>query len=349
MFSYLRGKRKKNNIMVLDDGFQDNTVKKKLNILCFNSIDMVGNGFLIPSGPLREPLRNMINSQIVVINGKRNIVFEKKLRSISKQTKIFYSKYIFNKKNIRKENVLAFAGIGNPEGFFNLLKENNFNFKEKFSYPDHYNFQKNEIKELIKKEKKENLKLLTTEKDYFRIKKLGFKGIYYMPVTLKILKTKLFEKNTQNYEKIHNLFFQSFIIYLLFILSKIIGLKLSRLFFLFLLKSVTCLNQKIILENLEKINPNFSEVEKERMVKECGLIMENFYRIHIFKNFKKSNHIKIKNKVLRDMKKINKLFFISGHFANFELMSMELTKSNIKLATIYRPLNNIFLNPFMDF
>ena len=190
----LEAKRKKNNIMVLDDGFQDNTVKKKLNILCFNSIDMVGNGFLIPSGPLREPLRNMINSQIVVINGKRNIVFEKKLRSISKQTKIFYSKYIFNKKNIRKENVLAFAGIGNPEGFFNLLKENNFNVKEKFSYPDHYNFQKNEIKELIKRAKKENLKLLTTEKDYFRIKKLGFKGIYYMPVTLKILKSKLFEK-----------------------------------------------------------------------------------------------------------------------------------------------------------
>ena len=66
--------------MVLDDGFQDNTVKKKLNILCFNSIDMVGNGFLIPSGPLREPLRNMINSQIVVINGKRNIIFEKKIK-----------------------------------------------------------------------------------------------------------------------------------------------------------------------------------------------------------------------------------------------------------------------------
>ena len=78
--------------------------------------------------------------------------------------------------------------------FFNLLKENNFNVKEKFSYPDHYNFQKNEIKELIKRAKKENLKLLTTEKDYFRIKKLGFKGIYYMPVTLKILKSKLFEK-----------------------------------------------------------------------------------------------------------------------------------------------------------
>ena len=40
---------------------------------------------------------------------------------------------------------------------------------------------------------------------------------------------------------------------------------------------------------------------------------------------------------------------MSGHFANFELMSMEITKRNIKLATIYRPLNNIFLNPFMEF
>ena len=73
---------------------------------------------------------------------EKEILFsKKKLRSISKQTKNFYSKYIFNKKNIRKENVLAFAGIGNPEDFFNLLKENNFNVKEKFSYPDHYNFQ----------------------------------------------------------------------------------------------------------------------------------------------------------------------------------------------------------------
>ena len=41
--------------------------------------------------------------------------------------------------------------------------------------------------------------------------------------------------------------------------------------------------------------------------------------------------------------------FISGHFANFELMSMEITKRKLKLATIYRPLNNFFLNPFMEF
>ena len=49
------------------------------------------------------------------------------------------------------------------------------------------------------------------------------------------------------------------------------------------------------------------------------------------------------------MKKKKNVIFVSGHFANFELMSMELTKKNIKLAIIYRPLNNFFLNPLMEY
>ena len=53
---------------------------------------------------------------------------------------------------------------------------------------------------------------------------------------------------------------------------------------------------------------------------------------------------------LSQIKKLKKpVIFVSGHFANFELMSMEITKKDIKLATIYRPLNNIFLNPFMEY
>ena len=64
-----------------------------------------------------------------------------------------------------------------------------------------------------------------------------------------------------------------------------------------------------------------------------------------------SSHIVIKGQEnLLNLNKNNKpVIFISGHFANFELMSMEITKKNIPLATIYRPLNNIFLNPFMEF
>ncbi len=66
---------------------------------------------------------------------------------------------------------------------------------------------------------------------------------------------------------------------------------------------------------------------------------------------KKSNHIIIKNREAIDeiLKKNKPVVFISGHFANYELMSMELTRANIRLATIYRPLNNMFLNPFMEY
>ena len=68
-------------------------------------------------------------------------------------------------------------------------------------------------------------------------------------------------------------------------------------------------------------------------------------------NFRKNSHIKINNEklLLQIFEKQESVIFVSGHFANFELMSMEIVKKNIKLATIYRPLNNIFLNPFMEY
>ena len=83
-----------------------------------------------------------------------------------------------------------------------------------------------------------------------------------------------------------------------------------------------------------------------------GKLWKNICRIFIFKKIQKNDsHIRIKGEyILKKIIKSDKpVIFISGHFANFELMSMELTKRNIKLATVYRPLNNIFLNPFMEY
>ena len=64
-----------------------------------------------------------------------------------------------------------------------------------------------------------------------------------------------------------------------------------------------------------------------------------------------NSHIKIKGEnILKDViNEKKKVIFVSGHFANYELMSMEIVKKNINLATIYRPLNNYFLNPFMEY
>ena len=85
------------------------------------------------------------------------------------------------------------------------------------------------------------------------------------------------------------------------------------------------------------------------MWKNYGMTFVEYVFLNKFS--KEENHIKIiGGDILNKIIKINKpVIFISGHFANFELMSMELTKNNISLATIYRPLNNLFLNPFMEY
>ena len=195
ILSISRAEAKKNNIIVMDDGLQDVSVIKDLSIICFNSSELIGNGFLLPAGPLREQLYNVKNCQIAVINGRRNIAFEKKLRSISGNINIYQSKYVIKGlKKFKGKKILAFAGIGNPRSFFSLLKDSGLKIKREISFPDHYNYTKKEMENLMFKAKNEGLTLVTTEKDFFRIKRSGFKKINYVSVDLKILNNKDFEK-----------------------------------------------------------------------------------------------------------------------------------------------------------
>ena len=186
--------------IVLDDGFQDHSIYKDLSILCFNEKQLIGNGFTIPAGPLREPLGALKRSKIILINGKKNEDFENKIKSINNEINIFYSKYIAQNSNkFLNENILAFAGIGNPENFFDLLKENNINVKKKISFPDHYNYSKKELDKLLKISKENNLKLLTTEKDFFRLKHFNITDIDYLTIKLEIINEELFEKELKKH------------------------------------------------------------------------------------------------------------------------------------------------------
>ena len=123
---------------------------------------MVGNGFLLPAGPLRERLNKIKSCGIAVINGKRNISFEKKLKLISKHIKIFQSKYeVKHLKKFKGKQFFAFAGIGNPDNFFNLLKEHGLKIKEKVSIEDILNnFNVDEIENKVKDKVKDKLKKL---------------------------------------------------------------------------------------------------------------------------------------------------------------------------------------------
>jgi len=158
--------------------------------------------------------------------------------------------------------------------------------------------------------------------------------------------------------KIIKYFFEFVSVISLFCIFKIIGLKnasnlgsiLGRLIGpLFRSKNITKQNIKIGLGNLD-------EKKEEEIINGMWSNIGRTFAEYIFlKDFKfnKTNfdHIKINGtNYLNEIKKTNKpVVFFSCHFANFELMAMELDKFGIKCAAIYRPLNNFFLNPLMEY
>ena len=174
-----------NNLAILDDGFQDFTIKKNFSIICFNQKQWVGNGFILPSGPLREKLSAIKRADCVVINGNKNIKIEDQIYKKNKNLKIFYSKYKpINIDRFKDKKICAFAGIGNPSNFFDLLKENKLNLINTIPFPDHYKLSISDHKYLLSNSK--NAVLLTTEKDHCRLDDDYKKNIEFLKIELEI-------------------------------------------------------------------------------------------------------------------------------------------------------------------
>ena len=182
--------------VILDDGFQDYKIKKDLSILCFNSNQLIGNGFVFPSGPLREDLSSIRSVNIVIINGDKNKEFERKILDINNNLKIYYSNYKpLNIKDLKDKKLLAISGIGNPENFFKILKDNNLDLQKTLIYPDHYQFNKYEMQKIIDKADKQKYQIVMTEKDYYKIKDFNFNKIRYLKIELELQKKEEVIKN----------------------------------------------------------------------------------------------------------------------------------------------------------
>ena len=130
---------------------------------------------------------------------------------------------------------------------------------------------------------------------------------------------------------------------------------MGRIFFSSLFSKIAPFfrSNTVVQKNLEIFNQKLTEIEKTIIINNMWKNYGKTFIEYIFldKLKKNNSHISIygEENLKSVLEKNKSVIFISGHFANFELMSMEITKKKIPLATIYRPLNNFFLNPFMEF
>ena len=189
-----KAEAKKFNLAILDDGLQDKKIDYDISIACFNSSYGIGNGYLLPAGPLREKLEILKKYSAIFVIGERK---NTKLLSVLKKfnNKIFYSNYVpINMKNFnRKKSYLYFCGIGNPEEFENTLNKYKFKISKKFIFPDHHNYTNEDLEKIKRIALKEKLEIITTEKDYKRLTNKNKKSIKFLKVELKIENFKKFK------------------------------------------------------------------------------------------------------------------------------------------------------------
>ena len=178
------------DVAIFDDGLQDRSINYDLKIVCFNDLKLIGNGFLIPAGPLREKINSISKYDMAFINGNEvdNSKLKLLLKSYNANIEIFETNY--KAINIKEFNIndeyMVFSGIGNPESFRQTLINNNIKITKEIIFPDHYNYTHKDIDQIKYQAKKLNLKILTTEKDYIKIKSIDNHDIRYLKVELDI-------------------------------------------------------------------------------------------------------------------------------------------------------------------
>ena len=160
-------------VAILDDGIQDKSIIYDLSFICFNNINWIGNGMTIPAGPLREDINNLKNYDHIFLNGNLENLDEIKTQilKINSKINIHLGKYEITNLNEfpKEEDYLVFSGIGNHSTFISMLKEHGFKIKKDFEFSDHYQYSEKDLNKIISEAVLLNCKIITTEKDFFRL------------------------------------------------------------------------------------------------------------------------------------------------------------------------------------
>jgi tetraacyldisaccharide 4'-kinase len=160
-------------VIVMDDGFQNPSLHKDLAILVVDGRRGIGNGRIIPAGPLRAPLGSQLDrAQALVLVGPADGAAAISTAARRRGLAVFHGRLAPEPDvvaAIGRRQVLAFAGIGNPAKFFATLSEAGVDIAARRSFPDHHRYTAAQAQDLVARADAAGLMLLTTEKDLVRL------------------------------------------------------------------------------------------------------------------------------------------------------------------------------------
>ena len=165
-------KELKPEIIIFDDGLQNPNFIKDCKIIVIDNQRAIGNGRIFPSGPLREKTNSALSGcDAVIMIGDNDCSDFQLIKNITDHNKPIFKASIKLLSKINKDTeYFAFSAIGNPDKFFNTLINNGAKIKQTKQFPDHHQFSQQEISKLKNIAKKHDYTLITTKKDYVKIK-----------------------------------------------------------------------------------------------------------------------------------------------------------------------------------
>lgn len=176
-------------LVIMDDGLQNPTIAPKIRLAVFSGALGVGNGRMIPAGPMREDLgAGLARVDGVIITGTDKTGLTARLAAAGVTVPVFTAPRALdpNALALLKGPVVAFAGIGHPQGFFDMLSAAGVDVVAARPFPDHHRFTAGEITALKGEAQAKGARLVTTEKDMTRLSGEDRDGVLALPLTTRL-------------------------------------------------------------------------------------------------------------------------------------------------------------------
>jgi tetraacyldisaccharide 4'-kinase len=165
------------SVILMDDGFQNPAIAKDAALIVIDSERGIGNGYVIPAGPLRAPLPpQLARTDALIVVGAGDASREVAAAVAAREGQVLSAHLKPNAASVAAlagKRVLAFAGIGDPQRFFRTLRSSGIDVVRERVFADHHNFSNNEIEALLAESRGDGLTLVTTEKDLARLREGG--------------------------------------------------------------------------------------------------------------------------------------------------------------------------------